>query len=138
MLMNIRQNNPPGQSETARERPRCPKIRVVYRVMVFGAALVHPCVLKDHVDHPVTGGVRIDLLKPAHILLCGEKLEERVSLALSLIVFSPRATCPFSGDPPSGAAATTALWPVSMEDGGPGLSLAGASDVEREDWVRWA
>ena len=60
-----------------------------------------------------------------------------MSLALSLIVFSPRAVYPFSGDPPSGAAAITALWPVLMEGGAPRLALVGASVVEREDWVRW-
>jgi hypothetical protein len=60
-------------------------------------------------DHSVTDGVRADLLKPAHVLLCGGKWEERVSLASSLIVFSPRAIYPLSGDPPSGAAAITVL-----------------------------
>ena len=89
-------------------------------------------------DHFVTDGVRVDLLKPAHVLLCGGKWEEQVSLALSLIVFSPRAVYPFSGDPPSGAAAMTAPWSVLMEGGAPRLALAGASVVEREDWVRWA
>jgi hypothetical protein len=39
VLMNIRQDNPPG---TVRERPRS-KIRVVYRVMCFTVELVYPC-----------------------------------------------------------------------------------------------
>jgi hypothetical protein len=43
VLMNIRQGNPLGQSETVRERPRCPKIEVVYRVIDFSLELVHPC-----------------------------------------------------------------------------------------------
>jgi hypothetical protein len=87
VLMNIRQDNPPGQSETVRERPRNPEIGVAYPLWAWVSSWFILVVRGPCVDCYVTGCVRVDTPKLVHVLLCREKWEEKVSLAQSLVVF---------------------------------------------------